>query len=296
MSRLRRRDAHHLLHHSSLHRGAHPPPSRSAASASPGLPRARPSPGRALPRPVPCLRSCRPRRCPGVRVRSVLPRRLGDLSRVPAYTLSVRCSHTGVLHRPSEHLSGHGSHGPPLALSLQFLDPTPGPVPVRPPHPLAGSLPGRSPHPTLPPPLRGPLEFLLSELSGNVTWVPVSRFASGENAGNRIPYAPRLLANLALDFQHGPLRSSLLVHHRGEQFGDETNLRDIPNDAAGGIWGGLMPAYTTLDLTAEWRTTEALSVFGALKNLTDERYITGLRQGIYVGPGRSFEVGVRQAL
>lgn len=133
-------------------------------------------------------------------------------------------------------------------------------------------------------------------VSGNVTWVPVSRFQSGENAGNRIPYAPRVLANLALDFRQGPLSSSLLVHHRGAQFGDETNLREIPGDAAGGIWGGLMPAYTTLDLTGEWRAGGSLSIFGALKNLTDERYITGLRQGIYVGPGRSFEVGVRQRL
>lgn len=133
-------------------------------------------------------------------------------------------------------------------------------------------------------------------VSGNLTWVPVSRFESGDNAGNRIPYAPRVIANLALDFQQGPLRSSLLVHHRGEQFGDETNLREIPTSAAGGIWGGLMPSYTTLDLTAEWRATESFSVFGALKNLTDERYITGLRQGIYVGPGRNFEVGLRQAL
>jgi Fe(3+) dicitrate transport protein len=134
------------------------------------------------------------------------------------------------------------------------------------------------------------------DLSGNVTWVPVSRFESGENAGNRIPYAPRVLANLALDFQHGPLRSSLLAHHRGEQFGDETNLREIPSDAAGGLWGGLIPAHTTLDLTAEWQAMGSFSVYGALKNLTDERYITGLRQGIYVGPGRNFEVGVRQRL
>jgi Fe(3+) dicitrate transport protein len=133
-------------------------------------------------------------------------------------------------------------------------------------------------------------------LSGNVTWVPTSRFESGENAGNRIPYAPRVLANLALDFRSGPIRSSLLVHHRGEQFGDETNLREIPGNAAGGIWGGLVPAYTTLDLTAEWRATGSLSVFGAIKNLTDQRYITGLRQGIYVGPERNFEVGVRQTL
>jgi Fe(3+) dicitrate transport protein len=36
-----------------------------------------------------------------------------------------------------------------------------------------------------------------------------------------------------------------------------------------------------------------LSVFGAVKNLTDERYIAGLRQGIYVGPERSFELGAK---
>lgn len=131
------------------------------------------------------------------------------------------------------------------------------------------------------------------ELSGNVTWVPTSRFESGEHAGNRIPYAPRVLANLALDVESGPLRSSLLVHHRGAQFGDETNLREIPTDAAGGIWGGLMPSYTTLDLTGEWKPAGSVAIFGAIKNLTDERFITGLRQGIYVGPERSFELGLR---
>jgi Fe(3+) dicitrate transport protein len=133
-------------------------------------------------------------------------------------------------------------------------------------------------------------------LSGNVTWVPVSRFETGANQGNRIPYSPRVLANVALDVQTGPFRTALLAHHRGAQFGDETNLRVIPTTAAGGIWGGLMPAYTLLDLTTQWEVGGSLSLFGALKNLTDERYITGLRQGIYVGAGRSFEVGVRQAL
>ena len=134
------------------------------------------------------------------------------------------------------------------------------------------------------------------ELSGNATWVPVSRFESGVNAGNRIPYSPRFLANATLDVSFGRLRASVLAHHAGEQFGDETNLREIPTNAAGGIWGGLMPGYTLLDLSAQWQVRESLAVFGALKNLTDERYITGLRQGIYVGPERNFEVGVRQAL
>ncbi|TVP43409.1 MAG: TonB-dependent receptor [Gemmatimonadales bacterium] len=133
-------------------------------------------------------------------------------------------------------------------------------------------------------------------LSGNVTWVPVSRFQTGANEGNRIPYSPRVLANLSLDFHHGPLRTALVAHHRGAQFGDETNLRAIPVNAAGGIWGGRMPAYTLFDLSAQWQATSSLAVFGALKNLTNERYVTGLRQGIYVGPGRNFEIGVRQAL
>lgn len=39
-----------------------------------------------------------------------------------------------------------------------------------------------------------------------------------------------------------------------------------------------------------------LTVFGAVKNIGDRPYITGLRQGIYVGPERSFEVGLRYPL
>lgn len=36
-----------------------------------------------------------------------------------------------------------------------------------------------------------------------------------------------------------------------------------------------------------------IKVFGAVKNLTDERSIAGLRQGIYAGPERAVEVGAR---
>lgn len=125
----------------------------------------------------------------------------------------------------------------------------------------------------------------------NLTWVPYSRFESGENSGNRLPYAPKFLANVALNYTQGKFSSSLTAHHRGEQFGDPTNLKEIPSDAAGGIWGGEMPSYTVYDLFAQYQVSEQLRVRGAVKNLTDKLYITGLRQGIYVGPERSFEVG-----
>ncbi|MDU0356200.1 TonB-dependent receptor [Paraglaciecola aquimarina] len=143
------------------------------------------------------------------------------------------------------------------------------------------------------------MEFMLGyQLSGdvridsNATWVPISEFKSGDNVGNRLPYAPKIIANVSLNYQHESLNTAFTIHHQGEQFGDAGNTEVIPTGAAGGIWGGIIPAYTLLDLTAEYTLAKNLRLFGAVKNLTDKRYITGLRQGIYVGPERSFEMGV----
>ena len=133
-------------------------------------------------------------------------------------------------------------------------------------------------------------------LSGNVTWVPDAEFRSGDHDGNRVPYSPRWLANAALEYSQGPFSGALMAHYRGAQFGDETNRREIPEDAAGGIWGGRMPSYTTFDASARYQVSPRFSVFGAIKNLTDKRYISGLRQGIYVGPERSLEMGARYQL
>ncbi|MCC5869166.1 MAG: TonB-dependent siderophore receptor [Gammaproteobacteria bacterium] len=133
-------------------------------------------------------------------------------------------------------------------------------------------------------------------LAGNLTWVPTSRFETGENAGNRIPYSPKVLANVGMDYTQGAFRGALMAHHRGSQFGDGTNLREIPANAAGGIWGGEINAYTVFDATAQYRLGEHWTFFGAVKNLADKRYITGFRQGIYVGPERSYELGLSYRL
>lgn len=129
-------------------------------------------------------------------------------------------------------------------------------------------------------------------IDGNVTWVPYSKFEAGDDKGNRLPYAPKYLANLGVNYTQGKFSSTLAAHHRGEQYGDSGNTKDIPEDAAGGIWGGLMSSYTVYDLFAQYQFTEQFRVRGAVKNLTDKQYITGLRQGIYVGPERSFEVSM----
>lgn len=130
-------------------------------------------------------------------------------------------------------------------------------------------------------------------VESNLTWIPTSEFKTGTTAGKRLPYAPKIVANLGVNADLDKLSLSLNLHHRGEQFGDPTNLVAIPTNAAGGIWGGLIPSYTVADLLAQYQFSSAFSLSASVKNLTDKRYIAGLREGIYVGTERSFEVGAR---
>lgn len=131
-------------------------------------------------------------------------------------------------------------------------------------------------------------------VDGNLTWVPVSEFSQGQFDGNRLPYSPEYLANLGVYYTQGKLAAGFLTHYQGSQFGSENNQKNIGQSTsnANSIWGGEMRAYTVYDLTASYQVTDQFGIEGAIKNLTDKRYITGLRQGIYVGPERSFEVGV----
>ncbi|RUO21802.1 TonB-dependent receptor family protein [Aliidiomarina haloalkalitolerans] len=130
-------------------------------------------------------------------------------------------------------------------------------------------------------------------LDSNATWIPKSEFMSGDNRGNRLPYAPEYLANLGLTYSFEGFSAAVMAHYQGEQFGDPSNRVDIPADAAGGIWGGLLPSYTVYDFFAQYQFNPSFTVFGSVKNLTDKQYIAGLRQGIYVGPERAFEIGFR---
>jgi len=131
-------------------------------------------------------------------------------------------------------------------------------------------------------------------VNGNVTWIPTAEFGEdrpGEALdGNRLPYSPDWTANLTLSYQTGNLRTALLFNYTDETFGDGMNRIEI--DPLRHM-GGLIPSYYTLDLTASYDLSPNFRVFGGIKNLTDERYIAGLRQGIYAGPERSFDVGLR---
>ena len=132
-------------------------------------------------------------------------------------------------------------------------------------------------------------------IDGNVTWTPTAEFGEdrpGEALkGNRFADSPEWLGNLTLSYQTDRLRAALMFNYVGRAFGDGMNRREI-NPLTGGF-GGLVPSYYTFDLTAAYDFNDQVGVFGSIRNLLDERYISGLRQGIYVGPERSFDVGLR---
>lgn len=153
--------------------------------------------------------------------------------------------------------------------------------------------------------LEGSLEVALDggfDVFGNVTWVPDAEFDGDRFAadgvtvttpdGNRIPYTPEWIANAGVGYENGGLRTQLSANYTGSQFTDVENSGDIQENTSG-FFTGKVDSYTTVDFTTRYVVNRQLELFGSIKNLTDERYIASLRQGIYVGPERSYEAGVR---
>jgi Fe(3+) dicitrate transport protein len=138
-------------------------------------------------------------------------------------------------------------------------------------------------------------------LNTNATYVSDAEFRGNRVArngaittpdGNRIPYTPEWVANAALEYETGNLRSGLSVHHTGKQYTDVLNTTAIV-ESTSGFFTGQVDAYTVADLYLVYSVNEQLSLNAAVKNLADKQYIASLRQGIYVGTERSFDVGLK---
>lgn len=137
-------------------------------------------------------------------------------------------------------------------------------------------------------------------VDANLTYIADAKFVGDRfsRAGalttpndNRVPYTPEWIANLVVSYERGPLRSSVRVHHTGSQFTDALNTRAI-NESLTGFFTGEINSYTLADVSMLYRLNDRLEFGVTVKNLADERYIASLRQGIYVGPERSYDVGI----
>lgn len=139
------------------------------------------------------------------------------------------------------------------------------------------------------------------DVFANLTWIANAEFKGDRynkngslksKDGDRVPYTPEWVANLGVGYTYAGLRSQLSANYTGSQFTDELNTKPIV-ESTSGFFTGKIDAYTTVDLTTRYTLNDQVEFYGAVKNLEDKRYIASLRQGIYVGPERSFEAGVR---
>jgi len=127
-------------------------------------------------------------------------------------------------------------------------------------------------------------------MNGNTTYVPVAEFKTNSlgPTGNRIPYAPKLTSNLALNYKMDKLRLMLGAYHVSEQFSDAANTKEQNN--IGTL--GEIPSYTTYNLNAFYDVDKHWSLFGTVRNLTDKKYITSRNpDGIFPGVDRNIEIG-----
>lgn len=130
------------------------------------------------------------------------------------------------------------------------------------------------------------------DVNANFTYVPVAKFESGTYAGNRVTYTPEIVSNLIFGYKTEKIRTALIISYVGSQYTDQANTVSI-TESTTGFFTGKTPGYTVVDLTANYAVDKNLSLFGSIKNITDENYIASLRQGIYVGTGRSLYAGLR---
>ena len=137
-------------------------------------------------------------------------------------------------------------------------------------------------------------------VDANLTYIADAKFVGDRfsRAGalmtpddNRVPYTPEWIANLVVSYERGPVRSSVRLHHTGSQFTDVLNTRAI-NESLNGFFTGEIDSYTFADVSMLYRLNDRLEFGATVKNVTDERYIASLRQGIYVGPERSYDMGI----
>lgn len=146
--------------------------------------------------------------------------------------------------------------------------------------------------------LEGALGFDIGggwSMDANLTYIPTARYnstkivAGADRNGNRLPYAPELTSNLAINYKSGGLMTSLSANHVSSQFVDPENT--VAENADGRR--GEIAAYTVFNLNARYHVSKQLSVFGTVRNLFDRQYIASRNpDGIFPGAERNFEVGM----
>jgi Fe(3+) dicitrate transport protein len=95
----------------------------------------------------------------------------------------------------------------------------------------------------------------------------------------KVELAPDVIFKTELSGQYKRFGASYQVAYTSEQFTDATNAVFTPNAIA-----GIVPAYTVMDLSANYQLSKIFRLEASINNLADRRYFTR-RAESYPGPG-----------
>ena len=129
-------------------------------------------------------------------------------------------------------------------------------------------------------------------INGNATYIPVAKFV-GTNSlgrdGNRIPYTPKVTSNLGVSYERNSFNTLVSLNYVSTQYADSANT--VLENAIGTL--GEVPAYITVNWSANYAINKDWKVFGVINNLFDRRYISSRSpDGIFAGAPLNFQAGM----
>jgi Fe(3+) dicitrate transport protein len=138
----------------------------------------------------------------------------------------------------------------------------------------------------------GPLHFTAF---GNISLLD-AKFTSSNlpnRGGNRPAFAPAITAKYGLTFRKdAAFNVSLTGTSISSQYFQDSNL-PAGSPGAPNFVPARVPAFTVVDLSADWQVTRNLRAVAGISNLTDERYYSRVFQnGIEPAPARKAYVGL----
>ena len=129
-------------------------------------------------------------------------------------------------------------------------------------------------------------------INGNATYIPVAKFV-GTNSlgrdGNRIPYTPKLTSNLGVSFKKNGFNTLVSLNYVSTQYADSANT--VAQNTIGTL--GEVPAFATVNWSANYAINKDWKVFGVINNVFDKRYISSRSpDGIFAGAPLNFQAGM----
>lgn len=138
-----------------------------------------------------------------------------------------------------------------------------------------------------------------------ITWLPTAEQStaftqvsdgaaiSGSAAGKRLPYAPKTTATIGVGYATSDgLDVNLEAVHVGAQYADFANFESASVNANGQF--GKIDSFTIFNATANYQLRQyGVTLFLAVKNLTDKVYIVDRTRGILPGAPRLIQAGLR---